>query len=109
MRKVIFITSIAIIFCISSLSYADTPLKKLGRGVANIVSCPMEIINRVHLANEESGPLAGYTWGLLDGIYRTGLRALTGAYEVISFPFPLPKDYKPIITDPEFFFEEGVW
>jgi len=108
MRKAFILAMIAVIF-FASISYADSPLRKLGRGAANILTCPIEIVYRVGEANDESGPIAAFTWGILNGLYRTCVRGVVGVYEVVSFPIPMPTDYQPIITDPEFFLEEGVF
>jgi len=107
-KLVIFISVIALLF-ISSASHADTPVKKLGRGIANIFTCPIELPYRIGQANEEDGPFAAFTWGILEGICRTGMRLVVGVYEVISFPIPFPAYYEPIIDDPEFFLEDGIF
>lgn len=109
MKKVVVVLiAIAILFT-ASAAHAETMLKKLGRGMANVLTCPVEIFYRIGEANAESGPIAGITWGLLNGFYRMGTRGLVGAYEVVTFPIPFPRNYKPIIDDPEFFFEEGLF
>lgn len=107
MKKIILL-SLVVVLLFSGTSYADNALTKLGRGVCNVITCPFEIIHRMGEANDERGPFAGLTWGLLDGIYKMGLRAIVGVYEVATFPIPLPAGYAPIITDPEFFLEGGV-
>jgi len=109
MRKIICLCLIIIL--LSGITvFADTPLKKLGRGLANIISCPMEIPYRTGEANVANGPFAAATWGILEGIYRTLVRASVGVYEVVTFPLPWwPSNYGPIIDDPEFFLEEGVF
>ncbi len=83
----------------------NNPLKKLGRGMANFLTFPFEIPYRIGKANESDGPYAAFTYGLVKGIAMSGFRALIGTYEILSFPFPLPEGYRPILTDPEFFFE----
>ena len=87
----------------------DNALKKLGRGVCNCVTFPFEIFNQVGKTNNTDGPFAAMTFGLIKGVAMTGLRAVVGVYEVASFPLPLPDGYKPILTDPEFFFEGMSW
>lgn len=110
MRKLVcvFILFSMVGIFINSPLAADTALKKLGRGISNVASSPLEVWKRISDVNNENGPIAAFTWGLLNGIFRTGIRAIVGIYEVVTFPIPLPKDYEPIITDPEFFFEEGL-
>ena len=103
MRKsIIFIAILAILF-VSSAAYADNALKKLGRGAANVLTCPFELPYRVGEANEESGPFAAITYGILNGFWRMGVRGVVGLYEVVTFPIP---GYGPIVDDPEFFLED---
>jgi len=102
------ISVLLVVLFISSVAFADGPIKKLGRGLANIVTCPLEIIKGVSDANSENGPIAAISFGVLKGVFNTGIRVVVGAYEVITFPIPIPRDYSPILTDPEFFLEEGL-
>lgn len=106
--SVILITVFVLGMAVSS-GYCDDALKKLGRGAANCVTFPLELIEQVKRANLSDGPMAAYTWGLLKGVGMMGVRAVVGVYEVVTFPLPLPKEYKPILKDPEFFFEETNW
>ena len=88
----------------TSASYAnDTALKKLSRGVTNFIASPVEIFYGIRGAFRENGILAASTLGVLNGFWRLGKRALCGAYETITFPL---SPYNPIITDPEFIFED---
>ncbi|MFH1381110.1 MAG: exosortase system-associated protein, TIGR04073 family, partial [Candidatus Omnitrophota bacterium] len=79
MCKIACLCLIIVLFA-AGTSFADTPLKKLGRGFANIISCPIEIPYRIGEANVANGPFAAATWGLFDGIYRTLVRATVGVY-----------------------------
>ena len=112
MKKVICISVVAILV-FSSLSYAqvdvDGPMRKLGRGLANIATCPMEIAKQVGDANYEDGPVAALTYGFIKGLFMTGVRAVVGGYEVVTFPIPFPKNYDPILRDPEFFLSDGLF
>jgi putative exosortase-associated protein (TIGR04073 family) len=82
--------------------------KKLGRGVCNMATFPLELPSQISKTNLTDGPMAAFTWGLLKGVGMTGLRALVGVYETVTFPMPLPERYEPILTDPEFFFEDQI-
>jgi putative exosortase-associated protein (TIGR04073 family) len=112
MKKVIcFIVIMSLLF-ISQTSYAfddDKAMRKLGRGFANVSTCFIEIAKSVGEANYEEGPVAAITYGFIEGLYKTTRRAIVGCFEIITFPFPVPNDYEPIITDPEFFFSEGLF
>ncbi len=90
-------------------AYCNTAIKKLGRGLSNIITSPFEVVLQMSRVNNTDGPMAGLTYGLLKGITMTGVRAVVGAYETLTFPIPFPGDYKPILTDPEFFYEEKEW
>jgi len=103
------ISALLISLLIASLAapaYCDDPLKKLGRGICNIATCPLEVIEQVKRVNNTDGALAAVTWGPIKGVAMTALRALVGVYEIATFPIPLPSHYRPILTEPEFFFED---
>ena len=110
-RKVIFIILLVSLFVLNfcAPAYCDDPIKKLGRGICNIGTFPFEIAEQVSRVNDSDGPMAGATYGVLKGFGMMFVRALVGVYEVVTFPVPFPKDYGPILTDPEFFFEEKNW
>lgn len=108
MRKT-FIIFVAITFLsVATLCHADTPLKKLGRGLANVATCFFEVPKGAVDANTTDGLIAALTFGLVKGVFNTGVRAVVGVYETATFLIPIPEDYGPILTDPEFFLEEGL-
>lgn len=74
---------------------------KLARGFANVFTSPLEVPRNVQNMTEAQGVLVGWTGGLAQGIGMTALRILVGAYEIITFPVPLPEGYKPVL-EPEF-------
>jgi putative exosortase-associated protein (TIGR04073 family) len=96
-------------FAASSIALADTedapvghnPLRKLGRGFANLLFGIVELPNQITKATSDHGGAAGFTYGLGKGFTRWIAREGVGVYEVVTFPVPCPKGYKPIIT-PEF-------
>lgn len=90
-------------------AYCDTALKKLGRGFCNVITSPLEIGEQTQRVNNSDGPMAAVTYGLLKGVIMTGVRAVVGVYEIATFPIPFPRQYKPILKDPEFFLEDMVW
>ena len=111
MGKKIIIGMLAILFVVSIVTpaFCDDALKKLGRGVCNIGTCPMEVFEQIKRVNNDDGPMAACSYGVVKGVAMLFVRATVGVYEFVTFPFPVPKDYKPILTDPEFFFEEKTW
>ena len=104
---VVLILSFAVIT--AAPAYSDDALRKLGRGVCNAVTCPFEIPLQMSRTNQSDGPFAGVTYGFIKGVGMMTLRALVGVYETVTFPIPLPRHYKPILSDPEFFFEDMNW
>ncbi len=87
---------------------ADGMLHKLGRGIANIATCPGELIRTPELVGRKDGYLAAMTVGILQGAWRTILRGVTGVFEVATFYAEIPKDYAPLMK-PEFVFAHGDW
>ena len=108
MKKIIALFILIVFLFMTSVSFADTPLKKLGRGFANILTCPVEIFYRASESSKDDGPVAGLTWGFIDGMWRMLTRGVVGIYEVVTFPIPLPANYGPIIDDPEFFLQDDI-
>jgi len=80
--------------------------KKLGRGIANIVTGWVELPKNIYDTSvETNNPLMGITYGTLKGIGMTVVRTGAGVYDTATFLFPVPQDYDPIL-EPEFVFEE---
>ena len=77
--------------------YANQICQKLGRGVADVISLPIEIGVSINETCDNKGPVAGWTYGVVQGVYNGVERAVVGAYEIVSFPIP----QEPIM-DPEF-------
>jgi putative exosortase-associated protein (TIGR04073 family) len=80
-----------------------SPGRKLERGGANLLLGGIELVR--HLGPRDEGQfLPPWIIGLGKGFYFTLRRTLVGLYEVITFPFPIPGDYLPVI-EPEFVWE----
>ena len=110
-RRTILIALIVFLFATVAAApgYCDDPLKKLGRGLCNIGTFPFEMPLQVSRINTSDGPMAAATWGILKGLGMSGVRLMVGVYETVTFPFAMPKDYQPIMKDPEFMFEDANW
>lgn len=70
---------------------------KLLRGIVNLLTGWVELPKRVHETTLRSGAGAGFTYGFVRGLGYGFIRTSGGAYEVITFPFPAPPDYKPVM------------
>ena len=93
------------VLAVATASYAQDPAKKLGRGLANILTGWIELPKNIYDTSVEDNPLAGLTIGLAKGVGMTIVRTGAGIYEVVTFPFPIPEDYGPVL-EPEFVFSE---
>ena len=99
---IIFVVIIALL-CTQSPCLAQNMLKKGSRGIANLLTSVFEIPTSIQEKLYDEGPLAALTYGVFDGIYKCGIRTIVGAYELVTFPLPIPADYAPIV-EPEFIF-----
>ena len=86
---------------------AALAFKKLTRGAVNIVTGWVELPKRVQETSDSSGAAAGFTWGLLRGLGYGFMRTAAGCYELLTFPFPAPPTYAPVIEPPYVFSEPG--
>ena len=102
-RPAVAFAIILSLLCIQSPCFAGDLLRKLGRGTCNVATSAFEIPKSIQEAFYEEGPLAAATYGVLDGVLKFVVRTVVGAYEIATFPLPLPADYAPII-EPEFLF-----
>ena len=89
-------------------AYVDGAFRKLGRGIANIVTCPLELPRTIQLIGLREGWGSGATVGTLQGLWRTLLRGGAGIYEVATFPAETTEGFKPLIL-PEFVFGVESW
>jgi putative exosortase-associated protein (TIGR04073 family) len=75
------------------------PVQKLGRGVANVVTGVLALPGSIAAETRADG-VAGVPKGIGLGLWRTVSRELVGVYEMVTFPIPVPDDYRPILEPP---------
>lgn len=97
------IAATALIMALSPACYAQDAFTKLGRGVANTLTGWVELPKNVYNTSVEDNAMAGVTLGLAKGIGMGLVRTGAGIYEIATFPFPLPENYRPIL-EPEYVF-----
>ena len=115
-RRLGWIAAAVLAAGLASPAWADEPsgsskshmLRKLGRGIANVATCPLELIRTPTLVGREDGVCAQLTVGIVQGVVRTIARGMAGAYEIFSFYAPAPNHYGPIMK-PEFVWAHGNW
>lgn len=106
-RKLLLVLIAALVILnMATPSYAQDATKKLGRGLVNILTGWIELPKNIYETSVESNPLAGITIGLAKGLGMTVVRTGAGIYETVTFPFPLPQEYKPIL-EPEYVLEKS--
>ena len=92
----------------SRSSYLDGSLRKLGRGIANLATCPLELIRTPQAESYRYGYLEAMSVGLLHGAWRTIQRGAVGAFEILTFYAEIPDHFEPLMM-PEFVFANGDW
>jgi putative exosortase-associated protein (TIGR04073 family) len=60
------------------------------------------LFSTIEDTGREDGVAAAASYGILKGFAKAIQRTAVGVYETITFPIAAPKDYKPILTNPEF-------
>ena len=108
MKKTLAVILILVIIIFNATAaYCETPaFRKFRRGFCNLLTFHLEFVHQMEKESAIGGTNRAVTIGLINGIGMTAVRILTGAYEVVTFPIPLPAGYKPILTDPEFYWTE---
>ena len=102
-KAVIIILILLLVMVFTGTGHCDGPIKKLGRGVWNGITWPLELPNRIRETNRRSGAMDAATYGVLEGVCMMVGRACAGFWEIVTFPFPVPEGYQPILKDPEYF------
>ena len=83
----------------------DNALTNLTRGAINVLTGWVEVPKNIGELKNQAGWGAALTWGFARGIGYGFVRTVAGAYEVLTFPFPAPPGYQPVMQ-PEFVFDE---
>ncbi len=97
--------AVCFVFALSlaTACFANDPFTKLGRGLANTLTGWVEIPKNIYATSTEENVFSGVTLGLAKGAGMTIVRTGAGIYEIATFPFPLPENYKAIL-EPEYVF-----
>ena len=104
--SVIILLSAMLAGLIAEPTYAQSPVRKLGRGLANTFFGILEFPKAIVDVNEEDGALGAITYGVAKGMALAFLRTGIGIYETVTFLVPLPWRYEPII-EPEFMMSDA--
>ncbi|MBF0216832.1 MAG: exosortase system-associated protein, TIGR04073 family [Candidatus Omnitrophica bacterium] len=109
MKKVLALVVLAVMFLGSAVpSYAgelgapSNPTAKLGRGILNIFDGLVEVPGTMIRDTKKDNLAVGMTKGIVHGMANTCMRLLGGAYEIVTFPVPVPANYAQMMEDPKF-------
>ena len=81
----------------------DGPFTKGGRGLANLLTCWMEVPYRISKTVNRRDPVATFATGAAKGLGWGLARFGAGLYEIVTFPIPIPRRYNPVLPAP------GYW
>ena len=70
------------------------------RGIANIMTGVMVLPGEIRKSWNEGGPGMGLTVGLAQGLGMIVVRELVGVFELLSSPWPWPREHYDPIIDP---------
>jgi putative exosortase-associated protein (TIGR04073 family) len=68
------------------ISFANSPINKLERGVVNMATFWMELPAEIAKVSKEQDPAAGFTVGMVNGIIISAVRGATAIYDTATFP-----------------------
>lgn len=103
-KGLIICIAVLMILSMANACYAQDAAKKLGRGLGNVLTGWIELPKNIYDTSVEDNVLSGLTIGLAKGVGMTIVRTGAGVYETVTFPFPIPEGYNPVI-EPEFVFK----
>jgi len=92
-------TSPPVQFDRDDISYANTPVNKLERGVINMATFWLEIPTEVAKVSAEQDPAAGFTVGMANGVLTSAVRGVTALYDTATFAVP---SYTKPMMKPEY-------
>ncbi len=73
-----------------------TPVRKLSRGLANIIYGPLELTATFERTLKEDGSMEAFSHGIVNGLDRAGMRIGYGLFELVNFRTPIFKEsYRP--------------
>lgn len=82
---------------VSGVFADDNAFTKLGRGMANIVISPAEVYTQSLLLTKDNEASVAVFGGIGKGVAMFVVREFVGVYDVLTFPFPVPAGYRPLI------------
>ena len=98
---VAFLTLPALLLPASAQAEKDTAARKFTRGLASLTTGFLEVPGNMVQEGRTNGALSGVTIGFAMGLGKLVARTLTGAWDLVTAPFPIPSGFEPLLQ-PEF-------
>ena len=106
-KAIVWAIVLGVILNFASYGYCQDAFRKLGRGVANVALSPVELPKNVADAYYKHHTLSeSVIFGIPKGIADMVIRCAAGVYDIVTFPFPIPEDYRPVLM-PEYIWENS--
>ena len=107
MKKMISVAIISVLILnLAAFGHCQDPVRKLGRGVANIITGPFEVPkNMIESYCKEKSLIDSFGYGVFKGLGMSLARIAVGVYETVTFPIPVPEGYMPTM-EPEYLWEK---
>lgn len=80
-------------------SFYSPPLERFNSGFVNVLSGPIEPINRLREEVKRTDPVRGFVPGVLQGLRWFAVREAVGIYEMVTFTSPKKPHLEPIDVD----------
>ena len=95
--SVLGVVTLVLMMGLSPAFADDNAFSKFGRGMANVVISPAELYAQPMLLSKTLEPSIAVFGGFCKGVAMLIAREVVGVYEIVTFPIPIPKGYRPII------------
>ncbi len=110
MRRIVMAITFSTFLFVSNSFAASESIHKLGRGITNVVTAPVEIPKelRAHWikGSEKTYHISAWLFcGLVKGIVMTPVRMGSGVWDIVTSPLAIPKDYQPLLK-PDYVFDD---
>ena len=84
-------------FAATQMEPKGTMMRKFQRGFINMGLSPIEISHELHKEKRTDAYFPSWVSGAFRGSAFMVGRALSGAYDLVTFPIPLPSGYEPLV------------
>lgn len=110
MKIILVVVLIFSCICADNVMAASEPVKKIKRGVVNVVTSPLEIPKEVrsHWIKGSEKTYHILVWiacGVVKGTVMTAARIGSGVWDIVSAPLSVPEDNEPLLK-PDYVFEQ---